>query len=174
MSDAPPPEVELLTPDGAEHLRAMRDLLEDYAQHLAALGGHPELEDFQRELDTLPGAYTEAAGGALLLALVDGEPAGCCALRRAEDADSPDAAEMKRLFVRPVFRGFGLGRQLAEAAREAAMRLGYTAVLLDTLDAMQPARTLYSSLGFEPTDPWRHDAPAGTQFLRAELNHIPE
>lgn len=174
MSDAPPPDVELLTPDGAEQLRAARDLLEDYAQHIAEMGGHPELDGYEEELRTLPGEYAEAAGGALLLALVDGEPAGCCALRCAGDAGFPEAAEMKRLFVRPVFRGFGLGRQLAEAAREAAMRLGYTAVLLDTLDAMQPARTLYSSLGFEPTDPWRHDAPVGTQFLRAELDHIPE
>ena len=172
MNDAP--DVELLTPTEPEHLRATRDLLEDYALHLTALGGHPELEGYQDKLAALPGAYAEEAGGALLLALVDGEPAGCCALRRADDVGCPNAAEMKRLFVRPVFRGFGLGRQLAAAALEAAMRLGYTAVLLDTLDAMQPARTLYSSLGFEPTDPWRHDAPAGTQFLRAELNHIPE
>lgn len=173
MSDASAPEVELLTPAEPEHLRAARDLLEDYAQHLAALGGHPELEGYQRELDALPGAYAEAAGGALLLALVDGEPAGCCALRRADDVDCPDAAEMKRLFVRPVFRGFGLGRQLASAALEAAMRLGYSAVLLDTLDAMQPARTLYSSLGFAPTDPFRHGAPARTHFLRADLEHLP-
>ena len=174
MSDAPPPDVELLTPDGAEQLRATRELLADYARHITEMGGHPELDSYKEELRTLPGPYAEAAGGALLLALVDGEAAGCCALRRASDAGFPEAAEMKRLFVRPVFRGFGLGRQLAEAAREAAMRLGYTAVLLDTLDTMQPARTLYSSLGFEPTDPWRNDAPAGTQFLRAELDHIPE
>ncbi|MBQ1657221.1 MAG: GNAT family N-acetyltransferase [Rhodocyclaceae bacterium] len=172
MSDAP--DVELLTPQGAELLQATRDLLEDYALHLTALGGHPELDGYQDRLLTLPGDYAEEAGGALLLALVDGEPAGCCALRRADDVpDCPNAAEMKRLFVRPVFRGFGLGRQLAAAALEAAMRLGYTAVLLDTLDTMQPARTLYSSLGFEPTEPFRHDAPAGTQFLRADLEHLP-
>ena len=172
MSDAP--AVELISPATPELLHATRELLADYAQHLEALGGHPELDGYQEKLRALPGPYTEADGGALLLALVDGEAAGCCALRRADDVDCPSAAEMKRLFVRPVFRGFGLGRQLAAAALDAAMRLGYTAVLLDTLDAMQPARTLYSSLGFEPTDPWRNDAPAGTQFLRAELDHIPE
>src|SRR5206468_5624598 len=101
----------------------------------------------------LPGAYA-APNGALFVAKVDGEPAGCCALRPLANADYANAAEMKRLFVRQAHRGTGLGRELAEAALEAAREAGYSCVLLDTLDDMESARALYAELGFREIPPY--------------------
>ena len=100
---------------------------------------------------------------------MDGELAGCCALRLAEDVDYVNAAEMKRLFVRKAFRGFGLGRLLAESILEAAVRLGYDCVLLDTLDDMESARALYEDLGFEEIPPYYHNPLPGAHYLRVDL-----
>jgi ribosomal protein S18 acetylase RimI-like enzyme len=100
---------------------------------------------------------------------VDGELAGCCALRPLDNADYPNAAEMKRLYVRKAFRGFGLGRHLAEAALDAARRAGYDSVLLDTLDDMEAARALYEDLGFEAIPPYYHNPIAGAHYLKADL-----
>jgi predicted GNAT family acetyltransferase len=77
--------------------------------------------------------------------------AGCCALRPIDNVDYANAAEMKRLYVRKAFRGFGLGRQLAEAILDAARAAGYHSVLLDTLDEMEAARQLYASKRLRPT-----------------------
>jgi ribosomal protein S18 acetylase RimI-like enzyme len=106
----------------------------------------------------------------LLTAWVDGELAGCCGLRALDAADYPNAAEMKRLYVRPAFRGLGLGRQLAEATLDAARQAGYDCVLLDTLDDMEAARDLYEELGFEEIPPYYHNPIAGAHYLKAELS----
>ena len=98
-------------------------------------------QQFDEELEGLPGDYS-APRGALLLATVDGKVAGCCALRPLDTADCPNAAEMKRLYVRDAFRGMGLGRQLVEATLDAARQAGYASVLLVTLADMEAARTL--------------------------------
>jgi ribosomal protein S18 acetylase RimI-like enzyme len=95
--------------------------------------------------------------------------AGCCALRPLDAADYPNAAEMKRLYVRPAFRGMGLGRQLAEAILDAARGAGYACVLLDTLDDMESARALYEDLGFVEVPPYYHNPIAGSHYLRVEL-----
>ena len=116
----------------------------------------------------LPGDYA-APRGALLLATVDGEVAGCCALRPLDAADYPNAAEMKRLYVRRHSAASGLGRQLAEAALDAARQGGYACVLLDTLDDMEAARALYEDLGFEEIPPYYHNPIPGAHYLKAEL-----
>ncbi|MGP1630627.1 MAG: GNAT family N-acetyltransferase, partial [Giesbergeria sp.] len=90
---------------GAEELLALRELFEEYANSLSVDLG---FQNFHEELANLPGEYAPPRG-ALLLALVDGAPAGCCALRPLDSADYANAAEMKRLYVRKAFRGFGLG-----------------------------------------------------------------
>ena len=77
---------------------------------------------------------------------------------------------MKRLYVRKAFRGFGLGRQLAEAALEAGTRLGYASVLLDTLDDMESARALYEDLGFEEIPPYYHNPLPGAHYLKVDLD----
>lgn len=159
------PSVRLLTPTGPEELAAVRELFCEYAQNLTI---DLCFQQFDEELASLPGDYA-APRGTLLLALVDGAIAGCCALRPFDNADYPNASEMKRLFVRKAFRGFGLGRQLTEAALDAARQAGYACVLLDTLDDMESARALYADLGFESIPPYYHNPVAGAHYLKVEI-----
>lgn len=165
--DAPPPAIDLIAAETPDHVAAARLLFEEYA---AGLDVDLGFQDFAQELATLPGEYA-APRGALLLALVDGELAGCCALRPLDDADYANAAEMKRLYVRKAFRGFGLGRQLTEAILEAARQRGYQTVLLDTLDEMESARALYEDLGFEEIPPYYHNPMAGAHYLKVDVGY---
>ena len=103
------------------------------------------------------------------MARVGGELAGCCALRPLDNADYPNAAEMKRLYVRKAFRGFGLGRQLSEAILDTARRAGYACVLLDTLSEMDTARSLYDDLGFVEIAPYYHNPISGAHYLKVDL-----
>ncbi|BEP39843.1 GNAT family N-acetyltransferase [Variovorax sp. 375MFSha3.1] len=181
------PAVVLLTPEEAHEIEATRTIFRDYA---ASLGIDLDFQDFDGELAQLPGEYAEPRG-TLLLALVDpanvkedagrraptlqradgtlAHVAGCCALRPLDNADYANAAEMKRLYVRPGFRGLGLGRQLAEAILDAARSAGYGCVLLDTLDDMESARALYEDLGFVEVPPYYHNPVAGAHYLKVDL-----
>ncbi|KQX35078.1 GNAT family N-acetyltransferase [Variovorax sp. Root434] len=181
------PAVVLLTPEEAHEIEATRAIFRDYA---ASLDIDLGFQDFDSELAQLPGEYAEPRG-LLLLALVDpanvkedagreaptlrradgtlAHVAGCCALRPLDSADYANAAEMKRLYVRPGFRGLGLGRQLAEAILDAARSAGYGCVLLDTLDEMESARALYEDLGFAEVPPYYHNPVAGAHYLKVEL-----
>lgn len=160
------PEIELFTPATADDLEAARAIFREYASTLSV---DLDFQDFQSELAQLPGDYAPPRGS-LLLARVAGALAGCCALRPMDNSDYPNAAEMKRLFVRKAFRGFGLGRQLTEAILDEARRAGYSSVLLDTLDEMEAARALYEDLGFEEIPPYYHNPHAGAHYLRVELD----
>jgi ribosomal protein S18 acetylase RimI-like enzyme len=160
------PLIRLIAPTTPDDLDIVRELFREYA---GGLGVDLCFQQFDQELANLPGDYG-APRGALLLATVDGEVAGCCALRPLDAADYPNAAEMKRLYVRKAFRGFGLGRQLAEAVLDAARQGGYTCVLLDTLDEMEAARALYVDLGFEEIPPYYHNPIPGAHYLKAELD----
>ena len=175
----------LLVPEESDAIDAVRKIFVDYAD---TLGVDLGFQNFDDELAMLPGDYA-APRGTLLLALVRQEPdaavsqehtlklvdgsiaqvAGCCALRPLDSADCPNAAEMKRLYVRPAFRGMGLGRQLADAILDAARHAGYSHVLLDTLDDMEAARTLYEELGFVEIPPYYHSPIAGAHYLKADL-----
>ena len=84
--------------------------------------------------------------------------------------DHANACEMKRLYVRPAFRRFGLGRVLAEALLDEARRAGYSVMLLDTLDEMESARELYASLGFEDVAPYYFNPIPGAHYLKADLD----
>ena len=131
------PAVDLLAP-APEEMDAVRQIFQEYAD---SLNIDLKFQGFESEIADLPGDYA-APRGQILLARVDGALAGCCALRPLDDCDYPNAAEMKRLYVRQAFRGFGLGRQLAEAMLDAARQAGYDYVLLDTMDDMEAARVL--------------------------------
>ncbi len=144
---------------------AARAIFREYAD---SLGIDLCFQDFERELQELPGEYLPPRG-ALLLASVGGVIAGCCALRPLDAVDYPNAAEMKRLYVRKAFRGFGLGRQLAEATLDAARQGGYACVLLDTLSDMEAARALYDDLGFQEIPPYYHNPIAGAHYLKVDL-----
>ncbi len=146
-------------------MSAVRELFEEYA---GQLGVDLCFQGFDEELSGLPGAYA-APRGILVLALVDGALAGCCALRPLDTVDYPNAAEMKRLYVRKAFRRFGLGRQLAEAVLDHARTEGYHSVLLDTLDDMEAARALYAELGFEEIAPYYHNPLPGSHYLKVDL-----
>ena len=159
------PQITLTTPQTPAELEVAREVLLEYE---ASLKVDLCFQAFDVELATLPGDYA-APRGALLLAIVDGQVAGCCALRPLDTVDYPNAAEMKRLFVRKAFRGFGLGRQLAEAILDAARQIGYSCVLLDTLDDMEAARALYEDLGFEDVPPYYHNPVAGSHYLKVNL-----
>ncbi|MFZ5566943.1 MAG: GNAT family N-acetyltransferase [Pseudomonadota bacterium] len=159
------PTVELWTPQLPADFDAVREIFREYAD---SLGIDLCFQGFEEELASLPGDYAMPRG-ALLLARVDGRLAGCCALRPLDTADYPNASEMKRLYVRPAYRGLGLGRQLAEAILDAARVSGYDHVLLDTLDDMEAARTLYEDLGFEEVPPYYHNPIAGAHYLMATL-----
>ncbi|MDD2547421.1 MAG: GNAT family N-acetyltransferase [Burkholderiaceae bacterium] len=160
------PSVTLLTPALPAELDTVRTIFREYAD---SLGLDLAFQDFEAELARLPGDYA-APRGHLLLACVDGALAGCCALRPLDSADYPNASEMKRLYVRKAFRGFGLGRELAEATLDAARRAGYACVLLDTLDDMESARALYTDLGFEEIPPYYHNPVAGAHYLKADIS----
>ena len=161
------PAIRLLVPDSATWLDRTRQILREYAQ---GLGIDLCFQNFDAELDELPGEYAPPQG-ALLLALVDGELAGCGALRALPDADYANACEMKRLYVRPAFRRYGLGRILAQALIDQARQAGYSSMLLDTLDDMEAARGLYGSLGFDEIPPYYYNPIPGAHYLKVDLDH---
>jgi len=160
------PEIALLPLDASpQMLEATREILREYGESLAI---DLTFQNFEAELASLPGEYA-SPHGRLLLAFVDGALAGCAALRALADVDYANACEMKRLYVRPAFRRFGLGRALAEALLDEARRAGYSVMLLDTLDEMESARGLYSTLGFEEVAPYYFNPVPGAHYLKAEL-----
>ena len=163
--DALSPEIRLVVPDTAPLIDAAREILRDYARSLPV---DLSFQNFDGELAALPGDYA-APGGKLLLAWVDGELAACGAMRGLSEADYANACEMKRLYVRPAFRRFGLGRLVAQALLDEARSAGYSVMLLDTLDEMEAARGLYASLGFEEIPPYYFNPIAGAHYLKAEL-----
>jgi ribosomal protein S18 acetylase RimI-like enzyme len=112
----------------------------------------------------LPGDY-EPPAGALLIARIDGQPAGMVALR----PNGKGRGEMKRLFVQSEARGHGLGRQLAERIIEEARARGYTAIVLDTLPMMKDAQRMYELLGFVDIEPYYDSPVVGTRFMSLDL-----
>ena len=159
------PEITLIHPTSPEELALTREIFLEYA---GSLDIDLVFQDFDAELATLPGEYA-APRGDLVLAVVEGSVAGCCALRPIDDVDYANACEMKRLYVRKAFRGFGLGRQLVDYILTHAAQLGYDCILLDTLDSMESARALYADFGFEEIPPYYHNPIAGTHYLKADI-----
>jgi ribosomal protein S18 acetylase RimI-like enzyme len=145
----------------AQSVEACRALFREYEN---GLGVSLCFQGFDNELATLPGAYARPRGR-LLLARIAGEPAGCAALRPLGDRDG----EMKRLYVRPAYRGMGIGRMLAECVIDEARAMGFATVKLDTLPSMNDAQRMYAGLGFVDVAPYNDNPIAGTRFMSLDL-----
>jgi ribosomal protein S18 acetylase RimI-like enzyme len=155
------PLMRIIKAHSAKHVPVIRELLMEYAK---AIEVDLCFQSFDRELAELPGAYAPPTGR-LLLASDKTRPAGCVALRRIDD----NICEMKRLYVRPEFRGLGLGRHLAEAIIAAARDIGYERMRLDTLGSMREAIALYESLGFRRIEPYYHNPSGCAVFMELRL-----
>jgi putative acetyltransferase len=155
--------IELADASAPPLLDVARDLFREYQ---VAIGVDLCFQGFERELASLPGAYAPPAGR-LMVALVDGAPAGCGALRPL----AAGVAELKRMWVRPTFRGKGLGRSIAEALLQAADGQGYRAARLDTLESMKEARALYASLGFREIPPYYENPLPGVIYMERTFAH---
>jgi len=142
-------------------LEIARGFFETYA---ASLDFDLDFQGFEEELSSLPGQYAPPAGR-LLISTYGDAPAGCIALRKLENS----ICEMKRLYVKPQFRGLGIGRALAEAIIEEAKEIGYHYMRLDTVPSMERARSLYASLGFKKIGAYRYNPIQGTEFMELAL-----
>ena len=142
----------------------VRELMREYAQQL-----NVDLcfQNFEEELAQLPGLYA-APKGCLMVVTVQGQPAGCAAYRPMSD----EVCEMKRLYIRPGFRGLALGRQLVNALLLRAQEAGYRSIRLDTLPFMHSAIALYRSLGFQEIEPYCKNPIAGCLFFEATFPRV--
>ena len=145
-----------------EQIAEARGLFQQYADEL---GVDLCFQGFKEELAHLQEKYGPP-DGALLLAIEDKKTAGCVALRKFADR----ICEMKRLFVRPQFRGRGIGRAMARAIIEKAIALGYSKMYLDTLETLKEAMGLYCSLGFRKRDPYYDNPLPNVVYWELDLN----
>ncbi len=146
-----------------EALEEIRVLFREYE---ASLDFDLDFQNFEEEMANLPGKYAPPKGG-LLLARAGGEPAGCVALRMFEDG----ICEMKRLYVRPRFRGMQIGKALASAIAARAHRMGYGRMRLDTVGSMVRAKSIYKSMGFKEIAPYRHNPVQGATYLELAFDN---
>jgi putative acetyltransferase len=139
-----------------------RELFLEYAQ---SLGFSLCFQNFDKELAELPGDYAPPEGR-LLLAEFEGQLAGCVALHKGK----PGICEMKRLYLRPQFRGKGLGRVLADRVIAEARQIGYERMRLDTVEpVMKDAVAMYRKIGFREIAPYRANPIAGAMYMELQL-----
>jgi ribosomal protein S18 acetylase RimI-like enzyme len=136
----------------------VRELFSEYQQWL---GIDLCFQNFEQELTTLPGSYSPPAG-VIFLAVENSDVIGCIGVRPRVASE----AELKRLYVRPDHHGCGIGKQLFLAAMSAAKSIGYTSIVLDTLPAMQAARSLYLNYGFEKIPAYYENPEDGVEYYR--------
>lgn len=162
MSQAPGTAFTLVQAQDAGHIADARELFLQYAQ---SLGFSLCFQGFEQELAGLPGDYG-APDGRLLLAYAADCAAGCVALHKLEDG----ICEMKRLYVRPRFRGLRIGSALVERILAEARKIGYTRMRLDTVEpVMADAVRMYRGLGFREIPPYRANPVAGALYMELEL-----
>ena len=145
-----------------KNLELARNIFKEYA---ASLDFDLDFQDFEEELSDLPGQYASPEG-CLLVAMYGEKPAGCIGLRKIGHG----ICEMKRLYVKPQFRGLGIGRALAEAIIEEAREIKYARMRMDTVPSMEKARALYVSLGFKKIKAYRYNPIPGSEFMELALD----
>jgi ribosomal protein S18 acetylase RimI-like enzyme len=154
--------MQLIQAKSLEEIEQIRKLFEEY---VAWLGINLCFQNFDKEVAELPGDYAPPSGR-LTLATESDEVAGCVALRRIGE----DVCELKRLYVRPQFRGRGLGRTLTENVIDEARSIGYKRMRLDTLPGkMDQAIKMYRRLGFKNIEPYYNNPVEGAAFMELEL-----
>jgi ribosomal protein S18 acetylase RimI-like enzyme len=153
--------ISIKTVVSAAELGLVVELFQEYADSLDFDLG---FQDFAREVAGLPGAYAPP-DGSLFLAFMDGQVAGCVALRKLEGR----ICEMKRLYVRPSCRGRGLGELLIREIVEQGRAMGYVRMRLDTAPSMQTAQGIYTRFGFRDIEPYCHNPLPGARFMEMEL-----
>lgn len=154
--------LEIIHAKTSQEVQTAKMLFKEYAEWL---GVDLSFQNFQEELDSMPGKYASPAGG-LFIAKYDGDIAGCGAFRKLEDG----VCEMKRLFVREEFRGKGIGRALAETIIAEARKTGYKKMRLDTDgQRMFKAMAIYKSMGFVEIAAYYHNPYDGVMYFELEL-----
>jgi putative acetyltransferase len=160
-----PSVVKALTFTQAESPAQIAQARELFLEYEQSLGFSLCFQNFDKELEGLPGHYAPPTGR-LLLAAYDGQLTGCVAMRALE----PGTCEMKRLYLRPQFRGKGLGRTLADRIIAEARQIGYRRMRLDTVEpVMKDAVAMYRKLGFSEIAPYRSNPIAGAMYMELEL-----
>ena len=149
---------------GRENTDAAAKAKSLFKEYAASLNFDLCFQDFDRELEEFPVQYSPP-DGSLFLAVENNIAVGCIGIRRLEDR----VCEMKRLYVKPCFRGTGAGRMLAEKSIEAARSLNYKLMRLDTLPSMTNANRLYVSLGFKRIEPYRYNPIKGAVYMELDL-----
>jgi GNAT superfamily N-acetyltransferase len=167
--------ISIVAADNSVRLEAARALFKEYA---ASLSFNLCFQSFEEELALLPGEYAPPCG-TLLLGLVSEQAAGCVALHRidnrsavsgADRSTCGDVCEMKRLFVRPAFRGSGIGRELVNGILNSAVAIGYRRMRLDTVPSeMGTAVQLYRKLGFIEIPAYRVNPVPGAAYMELDL-----
>jgi len=153
--------VNVVEASSAEQVETVRALFEEYWRQF---GFTPCFQGFASEVAALPGKYAPP-DGALALLEIEGRPAGCVALRRSD----AERAEFKRLYVRPEYRGRGLGRVLLDWVIARARQSGYRELVADTMPVMKTALDMYLRAGFERTSPYSAEPTPGAVYLRLPL-----
>lgn len=144
-------------------LTQARKIMREYQ---VSLGIDLCFQNFEQEMLNLPGKYAPPEGR-LYLSYVDEKLIGCVTLRPLQELQ----CEIKRLYVRPEFRGRSFGKELLEKVLAEAGNIGYLQVFLDTLPTMAAAQKLYYSFGFRKIEPYCFNPIEGTVFMRLDLQN---
>lgn len=153
--------LDIIEANTAEQLATVRELFLEYAH---SLNFSLNFQSFDRDISELPGKYAPP-DGRLYLAYWDKQVAGCVALTKL----GIGVCELKRLWVKPEFRGKGIGRALAQKLIDDAREIGYYRMMLDTIDTMVEAMTLYESLRFERTKAYYNNPLPGATHFQKDL-----
>jgi putative acetyltransferase len=153
--------IKIVEANTKEFVERAKELIREYSQSLEFDLG---FQDFDKEMEDFPGQYTSPKG-CLYIALDENQPVGCVALRDL----GQDICEMKRLYVKPLFRGQKVGKLLAEVVIKAARDMGYDYMRLDTIPSMKQANMLYNALGFKQIPPYRFNPIEGATFFELNL-----